>query len=187
MEHFIQQYGYLAIFIGTFLEGETILVLAGFAAHRGYLGLAGVIMAAFLGSLLGDQLFFQLGRHHSATLLKLRPTWQPRLERSRDLIHNHQNLIILGFRFLYGLRTVTPFALGISKVAWQRFALLNGLGALVWAAAFGSAGYIFGQTLELWLGDLRKYEYLLFAIIAGIGALAWGLHRTRQKSSRKDS
>ena len=54
----IENYGYAAILIGTFLEGETILVLAGLAAHQGYLVLTWVILAAFLGSLCGDQLFF---------------------------------------------------------------------------------------------------------------------------------
>ena len=70
----IQKNGYLSILIGTFLEGETILVLGGLAAHRGYLSLAGVIMAAFIGSLCGDQLFFYLGRRHSQAVLARRPS-----------------------------------------------------------------------------------------------------------------
>ena len=57
----IENYGYAAILIGTFLEGETILVLAGVAAHQGYLVLTWVIIAAFVGSLCGDQLFFLFG------------------------------------------------------------------------------------------------------------------------------
>ncbi len=62
LESFIQTYGYLALLVGTFLEGETILVLAGFAAHLGYLNLPWVILVAFVGTLSGDQLFFYLGR-----------------------------------------------------------------------------------------------------------------------------
>ena len=51
----------MAVILGTFLEGETILVLAGLAAHQGYLSLSGIILAAFAGSLCGDQLFFFWG------------------------------------------------------------------------------------------------------------------------------
>ena len=58
LQSIIENYGYAAILIGTFLEGETILVLAGLAAHQGYLVLSWVILAAFVGSLCGDQLFF---------------------------------------------------------------------------------------------------------------------------------
>jgi len=58
LQSIVENYGYAAILIGTFLEGETILVLAGLAAHQGYLILTWVILAAFAGSLCGDQLFF---------------------------------------------------------------------------------------------------------------------------------
>jgi len=58
LESIVDTYGYVAVLLGTFLEGETILVLGGFAAHRGYLALPWVIVAAFFGSLCGDQLFF---------------------------------------------------------------------------------------------------------------------------------
>ena len=61
LQNIIENYGYAAILIGTFLEGETILVLAGLAAHQGSLVLTWVIIAAFAGSLCGDQLFFIWG------------------------------------------------------------------------------------------------------------------------------
>jgi hypothetical protein len=97
MEALIAHYGYLAVLIGTFLEGETVLILAGFAAHRDYLQLSWVIIAAFLGTLFGDQLFFYLGRRHSAYLLSKRPHWRPRLERAQTLIHSYRVPIILSF------------------------------------------------------------------------------------------
>ena len=144
MESFIQTYGYWAILIGTFLEGETILILAGLAAHRGYLDLNGVILASFVGSLCGDQFFFYLGRRHSEFLLRRRPTWQSKLQRADRLIDRFKTPLILSFRFLYGLRTVMPFAIGLSSVPVLRFVLLNAVGAAVWAAAVGGSGYLFG-------------------------------------------
>ena len=58
----VSTYGYAAIAIGTFLEGETVLILGGFAAYRGYLELPWVLVSAFIGTLLGDQLYFYIGR-----------------------------------------------------------------------------------------------------------------------------
>ena len=63
MNHLVREFGYLAVFIGTFLEGETILVVAGFAAYEAYLELPLVIVTAFFGSLFGDQLYFFIGRY----------------------------------------------------------------------------------------------------------------------------
>jgi membrane protein DedA with SNARE-associated domain len=76
LQNIIETCGYAAILIGTFLQRETILVLAGRAAHQGYLMLTGAILAAFFGSLCGDQLFFYLGRKHSQAVLSRRPAWK---------------------------------------------------------------------------------------------------------------
>lgn len=176
MESLIQHYGYLAVLLGTFVEGETILILAGFAAHRGYLELHWVILAAFLGSLSGDQLFFYLGYRHSQFLLKIRPGWEPQLKRAQSLIKKHQIGIILIFRFLYSMRTITPFALGISRIKPRLFIPLNILGALLWAVAFGWAGYLFGQALQVVLGNIKRYEHWAFAVIAIGGLAGWAIY-----------
>jgi membrane protein DedA with SNARE-associated domain len=173
MEYYIEHFGYLAVLIGTFLEGETIVVLAGFAAHRGYLQLPLVICAAFVGSLFGDQLFYHLGRKHFQAVLDRRPSWAPRVERARKLVARHQVTIILVFRFLYGLRTVIPLTLGAAAVPARVFIPLNILGALVWAVAIGSAGYLFGRTLEGLFGRLKHLELWIMLGIALIGVAFW--------------
>lgn len=180
MEAFLQTYGYWAVLIGTFLEGETILVLGGLAAHMGYMDLTGVILAAFAGSLCGDQLFFFLGRRHSTFLLTRRPSWTPKLERANRLIDRFQTPLIIGFRFLYGLRTVMPFAIGISTVPVMRFILLNALGAIVWAGIVAGGGYLFGNALEGLLGNIRHYEKILFALVAVAGAVLWTMYLVRR-------
>jgi membrane protein DedA with SNARE-associated domain len=172
----IGQYGYGAVFLGAFFEGESLLVLAGFAAHQGYLKLPWVMLVAMAGGFLGDQLFFWLGRRHGPWVRGRFPTLQPGFRRSDALIERHHRLLIVGVRFLYGLRTVGPMAIGMSGVPPMRFALLNGLGALLWAALVGGAGYLFGQVLQDMLGDVKAVEQAVFAgmLLAG---LVFGLAR----------
>lgn len=183
MEAYIEHFGYLAVLIGTLLEGETVLVLAGFAAHRGYLDLYWVIAAAFAGTLCGDQLFYYVGLKHSQTILHRRPAWLLKIDKAQELIRRHQVLIILGFRFLYGLRTVLPFTLGIAGVPGRLFIPLNILGALIWSIAVGLAGYLFGQALETVFGRLKHVELWIMLAIAGLGGLVWARHfwRSRQQ------
>jgi membrane protein DedA with SNARE-associated domain len=180
LEQFLQTYGYWAVLLGTFIEGETILILAGFAAHRGYLDLPLVLLAAFAGSLMGDQFFFYLGRRHAEAFIRRRPVWAAKLERARRLMDRHRTPLILGFRFLYGFRTVMPFAIGISRTSVARFVLLNAAGALVWSVAVGGGGYLFGNALELLLGNLKHYESALFGLIAVAGAGVWGVYLLRR-------
>ena len=184
MEAFLQTYGYWAVLIGTFLEGETILVMGGLAAHMGYMDLTGVILAAFVGSLCGDQLFFFLGRRHGTFLLTRRPSWTAKLERANRLIDRFQTPLILGFRFLYGLRTVMPFAIGISRVPVLRFIFFNALGAMVWAGIVAGCGYLFGHALEGLLGNIRHYEKMLFVLVALAGAAVWALYLVRRSRNQ---
>jgi membrane protein DedA with SNARE-associated domain len=183
-EALLKTYGYLAVFIGTFAEGETILILAGFAAHGGYLALPWVILAAFIGGLCGDQLFFYLGRTHSRRFLARRPLWKERVYKAQRLLERFQTPLILGFRFLYGTRTVIPFVIGMSSVPTKRFILLNAISALIWASIVGTGGYLFGNILESILGNIKHYERFIIAAIAVIGIALWALHRYRYRKKR---
>jgi membrane protein DedA with SNARE-associated domain len=173
LEELVANYGYTAIAIGTFLEGETILVLGGFAAHRGFLELPWVMVCAFLGSFIGDQAFFYIGRRNGETMLEKRPHWKAKSEKVLALMSKHQTLLILGFRFLYGLRSVTPFLLGAAQISRPRFFILNMVGAAVWAVAVASLGYSFGYAIEAMLGNIKRYEMGVFGVMAAVGLGFW--------------
>ena len=185
LQELISSYGYAAIGIGTFLEGETILILGGFAAHRGYLELPWVIVCAFFGTLFGDQLYFYIGRMKGKSAIEKRPKWKAKSEKVLILLDKHQVWLILGFRFLYGLRTVAPFLIGASNVSPLRFLVLNILGASLWAVIIGTLGYLFGQTLEIIVGDVKRYELLVFALLAGVGGVIWLVYFRKRPSTSK--
>lgn len=173
LQHFLQEFGYLALFLGTFFEGETVLVLAGFLAFRGYMDIKLVMVVAFMGSYAGDQLWYFLGRRHGRKLLARKPRWQSMGDRALDHIRRHPDLWVLGFRFVYGLRTVMPVAIGLSGYPPRRYLLLNGLGALIWSAALGLAAYHFGALLEGMLGNIKKYELWVLGGLILLGVLLW--------------
>jgi membrane protein DedA with SNARE-associated domain len=175
-EPFVEAYGYWALLFGTLLEGETVLIIGGFLAHQGYLSLPLVVLAAFVGSLCGDQLYFLMGRKKGQTLLQKRPSWQANVGRVRKFMSRNETLLILGFRFFYGLRTIIPFALGMSSVRTGRFVLFNALGAMVWATVVGMAGYLFGVTIEALIGYVHHIERQVILAIATTGILVWAFH-----------
>jgi membrane protein DedA with SNARE-associated domain len=185
-EILIQKFGYLTILIGAFLEGETILIIGGFAAHQGYLILPYVIFAAFIGTLFGDQLFFFIGRFKGKQFLNRRPKRRLRAEKAQRLLERHHTLVIIGFRFIYGIRTVTPFVLGMSNVKTWRFVVFNVLSAAVWATAVGTAGYFFGVTIDAIIEDIKHYERIIILGIAILGLFTWGIRFLRKKNRRRE-
>jgi membrane protein DedA with SNARE-associated domain len=176
----VAQYGYWMVLLGALAEGESVLLAAGFAAHRGLLQLPWVIAIAFVASSLGDQLCFYLGRRHGPRLLARFPSLQHKLERLQPLLQRHPNAAILSVRFLYGLRTAGPIALGVLGVPRWKFMLLNLASAALWASGFALLGYQFGNALQWWLKDLRAVEegVLLVLLLAALALpLGWWLRR----------
>lgn len=175
----IASYGYYALFVGAFLEGETVLIVAGFAAHSGILYLPWVIAIAFIASTLGDQLAFLLGRWHGKRLLQRFPVLRRKAPFVQVLLDRYHIPLIIGVRFFYGLRIAGPFVIGMSNIPFLVFVLLNMVGALIWAAVVASAGYYFGMALEMWIANLKQFEETVLVIILVVGACIWLWRRKR--------
>ena len=171
----IKDYGnyyYAIVFMWTFLEGETFVIFSGVAAREGILDLPTLIAFAWLGSFLGDQLYFLIGRRYGARLLLRFPRWKPGVDHALNLLKKYSTGFVLSFRFIYGVRNFSSFAMGMSGLAWSRFAMLNFIAAGVWAVCFAGAGYLAGMALQHVLGDLATgFGLLMLAafLIAIVG------------------
>ncbi|WP_176499254.1 DedA family protein [Sphingomonas sp. HMP9] len=147
IETLIAQYGLAAIFLGAGIEGETAVVTGGVLAHQQLLPLWGSAAAAVAGSFVADQLFFLAGRRYRDTARVRRIAAKPAFAKALDALERHPTVFILGFRFLYGLRTISPIAIGTSHVPARTFMILNAVSAAAWGVIFTGIGYLFGDTL----------------------------------------
>jgi membrane protein DedA with SNARE-associated domain len=180
----LHQYGYVLIFLGTFAEGESLLVLGGIFAHRGYLDLRGVMLTAYVAAVCGDQMFFHLGRRHAKGLLERFPRLRAKVNVALLRIENHQNVVVLSMRFLWGLRIALPVALGLTGMSARRFFLLDLISAAVWSAAFALIGFGTGRLFAGFIDNLHAYETWIALALVLVGVLVlflrWhGARRTR--------
>ena len=184
--YLLVNYGYWAVFIGCLLEGETILILGGLAAHQTSLHLPHVILIATLGGMLGDQILFWTGRCFGPRILPKLHRQQSAIDRVSDLIKRSPTASIFSVRFLYGMRLVGPLVIGASRLSPVRFALINLLGAAVWATLFVMAGYWAGQALENLLGNLKPYRLPIFigVVVLAAGVAFFRHHRAKTKAAR---
>jgi membrane protein DedA with SNARE-associated domain len=183
----IDSYGYLAVFIGAFLEGETILALAGLAAHRGYMDFWVVVVVALFAGFLGDQFYFFLGRFRGAEILARFPNMNARAQQfDAQLARWHAPLIVC-IRFMYGFRIIGPVLLGMGRVPAWKFLVYNLIGAAIWAPLIAGLGYLFGTAIETVLHDMKRYE--LWAAIAlllvFLAAFLWHTLRARRREAAR--
>jgi membrane protein DedA with SNARE-associated domain len=188
----VVHYGYLAVLFGTMLEGETVVLAAGFLAHQGYVTVPGVIFCAVLGSTLSDQGIFFLTRLRGKKFLARFPGLNAKVVAFADRMKARPmglTIFALIFRFLYGLRNIAPVFLGMSGLSARRFVCLNLLGAVLWAVLFSWSGYFLARALTVLLGTLARYEIplVLLLLAAGFGArLYLRRRRARSRASEKN-
>lgn len=171
IEQLLSSYGYLAILLITFLEGESIVILAGIAAYQGYMDLPLILACAVAGSFCGDQLYFTIGRRYGPPLMKRFPALEGKTAWAFRLVRKHEVLFILSFRFIYGVRNVSPFVIAMAGVSRIKFMCLNFIAAVLWALAFTFGGYYFGKALERFLGEHQMTALL----ILGAAAVTFGI------------
>ncbi len=184
-ERIVSTYGYPAVVLGTALEGEIFLFAGGFEAHSGHLKLEWVMVAAFVGSLIGDLGYFLLGRLKGKSFLKRRPQWQKKVDRVSKLLDRHLTVFVIGLRFMSGVRTVTPFALGLTSISLMRFVLLDSIGAVVWSVLGSLVGYALGMAAKAAGINVKRDEDLIILGMLCAGSLVFLIAYLRQKLRKR--
>jgi membrane protein DedA with SNARE-associated domain len=178
---------YVFTFGWTFVEGETFVLVAGFAAAQGLLSAPLLLLAASLGSFSGDQCYFWIGRRFGLRLLSRRPLWRARVDSALGWVKRYDKWFILSFRFIYGVRNFSSFALGISGINWRRFLLFNLIAALLWATSFVGAGYFCGRAFERMLGEFaEKFSIAMLGVFVIAVLVVVLFQRLRRRRRRRE-
>lgn len=169
LDTLIENYGAVAVLAGAALEGETAAFLGGVFAHRHLIPYWHAAAAAALGSFLADQFFFLAGRRAAQVGFVRRAAASQAMTRVTGLLEAHPVGFILAFRFVYGIRTISPVAIGLSRIPATRFLLLNALAAVAWGVGVTAVGFVFGNAVEALFGRLDLHIHVLLAILVAIG------------------
>jgi membrane protein DedA with SNARE-associated domain len=190
INHLLSTYGYLAVFliigaesIGILLPGETTLTLAAiYAGATGRLNIAGIIVAAAAGAIIGDNIGFLIGRSGGYRLLRRYGHYvrvdEHRVKIGRYLFDRHGGKVVFFGRFITILRAYAAFLAGTMRMSWPRFLFFNAAGGIVWATLVGVGFYYFGSVLDALQGPLD----IALGIVAAL-AFVGGLLLLRRKES----
>ncbi len=180
----------------TFIEGETVFLVAAALAAAGLMEPGRVIMAAAAGAFTGHLVYFGLGRWRGMQLIRTLPFLRSHYPKARQImdkyLDHHGNWTIFIFQYLYGTRLVAAILFGCSSMAFWRFFWLQVLNCLSWAIIIYAAGHFLGMAA---LAVVHRFGVigLLVAVAAVAGAglfcyVRYGHHRLRglTKKGRED-
>jgi membrane protein DedA with SNARE-associated domain len=164
MEAYIAKYGYIGIFIGTFFEGETTVLLGGIFSRLEYMDLNRVILWAFLGTFVGDCTFFGLGRFYGRNIIERHEFLRSKIPLANRIIRKHGKFIIFVIRFLVGIRAVILILLGCTDIRLSRFMVFNAVNSILWSILVTLVGYLFGNVVYVFVNDMNRYQNYIIPI-----------------------
>jgi len=186
---------YLLTFIWTALEGETFVIFAALAAQRGFLDIRLLFLAAALGSLFGDQVFFFLGRYFGHHIINRYPKIKIKLDKVLVKLETYSTSFILTYRFMYGVRNISALAVGMSRLTWKRFFVLNSIASFLWSFVFCGAGYLFGDIMahlgrneeEAVNFEVRSFMLAVLGMFVTVALLRYAYARYQSRLERKEN
>jgi len=178
----LKEYGYVILFLWSILEGETGLIMAGVMSHTGDMSYWLSVFVAGLGGFAGDQLYFYIGRFNKGLIQRKLHKQRRKFAIAHLLLKKYGWPIIFMQRYLYGLRTVIPMSIGITKYSAKRFALINLLSAWVWAAITITPAYLFGDEILKVVDFAKTHWYFALPLAA---AFVFGISRYFHRLERR--
>jgi membrane protein DedA with SNARE-associated domain len=165
MEGYIAKYGYIGIFIGTFLEGETTVLLGGIFSNLGYMSLWVVMLYAFAGTFVGDCTFFAIGRFFGKKIIERFDFIRNKVPLANKVIRKNGNFIIFMIRFLVGIRAVILILLGCTNLRMSKFLTYSVLNSIAWSILISFIGFAFGEVVLVFVSDIKKYDSIIVPVV----------------------
>ncbi len=168
---------------------EPTMLFAGFDVYKGTLSLPGILIAGVIGDVLGAIIAYTIGYYGSEGLLQRQGSKlhvsQRRLETANRWFARHGSPVMLVSRWIPVVRSAFPYAAGVGKMPFQRFALFTTLGSIPWVLGLAILGREVGRNWESWRHHLEYVDYVGAAIV--VGAIVYLLFRIwRGRGVRRD-
>ncbi len=168
----LSTYGYLILFLYSFGGGFFALVAAGILSYAGKMDITISITVAFIANFIGDSVLFYIARYNKALVMPYIKKHRRKLALSSIMMKRYGDKIIFIQKFIYGIKTLIPITIGLTKYDFKKFTIYNLISALIWALLFGIGSYKSGKYLlgiavflkdHLWITPI-----LLFVLLGGL-------------------
>ncbi|MDO9208452.1 MAG: DedA family protein [Sulfuricurvum sp.] len=169
----LSTYGYVVLFLYSLGGGLVALIGAGVLSFMGKMDLTLSITIAFIANFIGDGLLFYMARYHKREMMEYLSKHKRKLAFSHLLLKRRGSWIIVIKKFIYGLKTLIPLAIGLTKYDFWKFSLYNAIGALIWAVVVGGGSYLFGGAIIEGFKMVSDKPYLAPVTLIIVGGSVW--------------
>lgn len=181
----LSTYGYIILFAYSLGGGMVAIIAAGILSYAGKMDLNTSIAVAFVANALGDSMLFYMSRYNKAQIMPYVKKHRRKLALSHILMKKHGDKIIFFQKFVYGIKTLIPIGIGMTKYSVVKFNILNVISAFIWAVILGYSSFSAGKTLSNASGYLSSHPWIAPLILASLlGGIWYYFKIATQKKSK---
>lgn len=169
----LETYGYIILFLYSLGGGYIAIIAASILSYLGEMNIIITILVATSGNFIGDNLLFYLARNDKALMHSYLRKHRRKLALAHVLIKKYGDAIVVFQKYVYGVKTLVPLAIGLTKYDFKRFMTINAFASVLWGISVGLSAYYAGSLLMPIVNYLGDNFYLVLIALAVIIALTW--------------
>ncbi len=169
----LETYGYIGLFLYSLGGGFVALLGAGVLSYMGKMDLATSMAIAFVANAIGDILLVYLARYQKSMMMEGVSKHRRKLALAHIYMKKYGSWIILIQKFIYGIKTLIPIAIGLTKYDFKKFIVLNIGSSAIWVFIVGFGSYYSGSILVKLAESIGNKPWIAPIILVVLGGGLW--------------
>ena len=179
----LSEYGLWIVFFGMIIEGTAVILLSGVLCHLGVLPCEETLVVAILGAIVGDQMWFYIGKNYAHRVLSKFPLLKNRVDNLKKKAETKAKWLAMSSRFIYGGAIAIPLVLGTQHYSHKKFTLFDTIGASLASITGLSIGYLLSNSLKKVTSEINQIEHFMLLLVIIVAIMS--LYNYKKKLNRK--
>ncbi len=186
MEHLMalfSEYGLWIVFLGMIVEGTAVILLSGVLCHLGVIPCEETLIVAILGAIVGDQMWFYIGKNYAHRVLSKFPLLKNRVDDLKKKAETKAKWLAMSSRFIYGGAIAIPLVLGIQHYEHKKFTLFDTIGISLASIVGLTIGYMLSSSLKKVTSEITQIEHFMLLLVIIVAIMS--LYKYKKKSNKR--
>lgn len=179
MEALIEEWGYIILFLYSFGGGFVALVVASILAYSGDLNIVYVLVVAGVANFIGDQFLFTLARKNKQQAKEMMNKHKRKIAMAHLMMKKYGVSVVFIQKYIYGIKTLIPLAMGLTKYDSKKFTFFNILATILWTLIIGISSYMLGEIVYKYIDEFKTYG--IIALILIVVLIAYSLNKIQER------
>jgi len=169
----LSTWGYLALAFFSFGGSLVVVAAAGVLSFMGEMNLIVSLLIATTFNYIGDMFLFYLGKYHKEDIKPYFEKHKRKIALSTLILRKYGVLAIFIQKFLYGIKTLVPISMALSRYDFKKFALYNLLASPFFVAVIMLSAFYAGETIKTLFESFKEYPWVPFLFLFSLIGIVW--------------